>query len=118
MRSRGGAGAPIREENDMVKGYWLAQIQVKDEAAYNEYRKRNATAFANFGARFVVRGGPFHCVTGEVRQHNVVIEFPSHDAALACYHSPEYQDALPYLKAGCESDFIIIAGYDGPQPGS
>jgi uncharacterized protein (DUF1330 family) len=102
----------------MARGYWIAQLQVKNEAAYNEYRKRNTTAFVKFGAKFIVRGGPFHRVAGEVRQHNVVIEFPSHDAAVACYHSPEYQDTLPFLSEGCEADFIIIAGYDGPQPGS
>jgi uncharacterized protein (DUF1330 family) len=47
----------------------------------------------------------------------VVIEFPSHDAAIACYRSPEYQDAMQYLKAGCDVDLVIIGGYDGPQPG-
>ena len=30
----------------------------------------------------------------------------------------EYQDAIQYLKAGCEVDLVIIGGYDGPQPGS
>jgi uncharacterized protein (DUF1330 family) len=100
----------------MTKGYWIARLQVKDEAAYDEYRKRNLPAFSKYGAKFAVRGGPFERVMGEVRQHNVVIEFPSHEAALACYHSPEYQYALPCLKMGCEGDFIIIAGYEGPQP--
>ena len=72
--------------------------------------------FARFGGKFLVRGGPFHAVVGEGRQHNVVIEFPSHDAAIACYRSPEYQDAIQYLKTGCEVDLVIIGGYDGPQP--
>ncbi|MGY4253862.1 uncharacterized protein (DUF1330 family) [Bradyrhizobium sp. USDA 4516] len=101
----------------MPKGYWIAQLQVKDETAYDEYRRRNLVAFAKFGAKFVVRGGSFERVMGVGRQHNVVIEFPSHEAALACYLSPEYQDALPYLKNGCDADFLIIAGYEGAQPG-
>jgi uncharacterized protein (DUF1330 family) len=101
----------------MVKGYWIARLNVHDQIAYEEYRKRNAIAFGLFGGKFLVRGGPFHCVVGEARQHNVVIEFPSHDAAIACYRSPEYQDAMQYLKAGCEVDLVIIGAYDGPQPG-
>ena len=101
----------------MVKGYWIARLNIHDQIAYEEYRKRNAIAFARFGGKFLIRGGPFHAVVGESRQHNVVIEFPSHDAAIACYRSPEYQDAIQYLKAGCEVDLVIIGGYDGPQPG-
>ena len=50
------------------------------------------------------------------RKHQVVIEFPTHEAALACYRSPEYQDASKYLKRGCDVDLVIIAGYDGEQP--
>ena len=66
--------------------------------------------------KFLVRGGPHHTVAGTPREHNVVIEFPSHDAAIACYRSPEYQDALQYLKQAGEVDLVIIGGYDGPQP--
>ena len=101
----------------MVKGYWIARLDINDQVAYDEYRKRNAIAFAKFGGKFLVRGGSFHQVVGDGRQHNVVIEFPSHDAAIACYRSPEYQDAVQYLKAGCDVDLVIIGGYDGPQPG-
>ena len=84
----------------MVKGYWVARLNIHDQTAYEEYRKRNAVALGLFGGKFLVRGGPFH------------------DAAIACYRSPEYQDAIQYLKAGCEVDLVIIGGYDGPQPGS
>jgi uncharacterized protein (DUF1330 family) len=99
-----------------IKGYWIARLDITDEKAYAEYRKRNAVAFAAFGGRFLVRGGPHHTVSGIERQHNVVIEFPSHDAAIACYRSPEYQDALHYLKQCGEADLVIIGGYGGPQP--
>ena len=100
----------------MAKGYWIAQLDIKDEAAYDEYRKRNAIAFAKFGGKFLVRGGPFDRILGNTRQHNVVLEFPTHAAATACYRSLEYQDAVQYLKAGCEVDLVIISGYEGPQP--
>jgi uncharacterized protein (DUF1330 family) len=100
----------------MAKGYWIANVKVNDQAAYDEYRKRNAIAFAKFGGKFIVRGGAFECVFGTTRPHNVVLEFPSYDAALACYKSPEYQDASQFLKKGCEVDLVIADGYDGAQP--
>jgi uncharacterized protein (DUF1330 family) len=99
------------------KGYWIAGVTVKDQGAYDEYRKRNAIAFAKYGGKFLVRGGPSETIFGVSHPHSVVIEFPSYDAALACYRSAEYQDALQYLKRGCDVDLVISAGYDGPQPG-
>ena len=63
-----------------------------------------------------MRGGPVEYAIGSGRPNNVVIEFPSHEAALACYRSPEYQDASQYLKKGCEVDLVIVAGYEGEQP--
>ncbi len=101
----------------MPKGYWIARLDVLDQAAYGEYRKLNAIAFAKFGGRFIVRGGPYTLAKGAGRQHNVVIEFPTGDMARACYESAEYKAALEHLKDVGQTDLIIIDGYDGPQPG-
>jgi len=98
------------------KGYWIAHVSVDDAAAYEEYRKRNGAAFAKFGGRFLVRGGTHEVAEGALRPRHVVIEFPSYEAALACYRSPEYQDASRYRAPVSSGDLVIIDGYDGPQP--
>jgi uncharacterized protein (DUF1330 family) len=98
------------------KGYWIARLDVSDSEAYARYRSLNAVAFARFGGRFLVRGGPYQLAKGEGRQHNVVLEFPSLAAAQACFDSPEYQAALPHLAAVGAVDLVIIEGYEGPQP--
>ena len=100
------------------KGYWVARIDVQDEAAYGAYIAANGVAFAKFGARFIVRGGPFEHAEGSARARNVVIEFPSYQAALDCYASPEYAAAKALRISGSEGDLIIIGGDDGPQPGA
>jgi uncharacterized protein (DUF1330 family) len=91
---------------------------VSDPEAYKAYVAANAAAFARYGARFLVRGGRFEAKEGASRARNVVIEFPSFDAALACYDSPEYAAALKLRRAASESDLLVIEGYDGPQPGA
>ncbi len=101
----------------MPKGYWIARVDVTDEDRYRGYIAANAAAFAKYGARFIVRAGPFKNVEGTSRARNVVIEFPSHEAAIACYESPEYVAAMALRKAHAVSDLIIIGGYEGPQPG-
>ncbi|MGL4728573.1 MAG: DUF1330 domain-containing protein [Bosea sp. (in: a-proteobacteria)] len=100
-----------------AKGYWVARVDVDDEAAYAAYRSLNAIAFAKFGGRFIVRGPAIKVAKGNARKHNVVVEFPSLEVAQACYASPEYQAALKHLNQVGPVDLVIIGGYAGPQPG-
>ena len=101
----------------MPKGYWIARVDVTDAEAYKLYVAANAVAFAKFGARFIARGGDAECMEGTARARNVVIEFPSLEAARACYASPEYAKALALRQNASIADVIIMGGYDGPQPG-
>ncbi len=101
----------------MPKGYWIARVDVRDDEAYKKYVAANAEAFSKFGARFIVRGGSHEAVEGTARARNVVIEFPSYEAALGCYRSPEYAKAMAHRRGASDADIIVIEGYDGPQPG-
>jgi uncharacterized protein (DUF1330 family) len=100
----------------MPKGYWIARIDVNDAEAYKGYVAANAVAFAKFGARFIVRGSGAESMEGTARARNVVLEFPSLEAARACYASPEYAAALALRKNASTGELIIMEGYDGPQP--
>ncbi|HEY1153503.1 MAG TPA: DUF1330 domain-containing protein [Pseudolabrys sp.] len=95
------------------KGYWIARLSIHDQAAYDAYRDRNGAVFAAHGGRFLVRGGPFETAFGDARKHNVVLEFPSYEAAKTCFQSEAYQTISKDLKRGAEVDLIIIEGYDG-----
>ncbi len=101
----------------MAKGYWVASVDVHDPAAYKAYIAANAVPFAKYGARFLVRGGAHEAVEGKFRARVVVIEFPDYAAALACYRSPEYRDAMALRASASTADVLIIEGYDGQQPG-
>ena len=100
----------------MVRGYWIVRVDVRDAEAYRAYAAANGAAFAQFGGRFLVRGGQFEAVSGGARARNVVIEFPSYADALACWHSYAYQAARALQRDGTETDLIVIEGYDGEQP--
>jgi uncharacterized protein (DUF1330 family) len=91
----------------MSKGYWIAQVDVADTEEYKAYIQANAMPLKKFGAKFLVRAGRFEIPEGTGLSRNVVIEFPTYQAALDCWKSPEYQEALK---------LVIIEGYDGPQP--
>ena len=101
----------------MAKGYWIASVDVNDPEGYKAYVAANAVAFAKYGARFLVRAGRFENPEGESRSRNVVVEFPSYQAAVDCWHSPEYQAAIALRKDVSVIDLILIEGYEGAQPG-
>ena len=100
----------------MAKGYWIARIDVSDPERYKAYVAANAEPLKKYGARFVVRAGRFENPEGASRSRNVVIEFPSYQAALDCWLSPEYQRAIVLRQPVSSADLVIIEGYDGPQP--
>ncbi len=100
----------------MAKGYWIGRVDVNNDEAYKPYAAANPAIFKKFGGRFVVRGGKFEAPEGSARKRNVVIEFPSYQAALDCYNSPEYQANIKVRQPHSTIDIIVIEGYDGPQP--
>lgn len=101
----------------MPKGYWIARIDIDDMDQYKRYVLGNGPVFAQYGARFLVRAGSFENPEGTSRSRNVVIEFPSYQAALDCYHSPAYQELIKLRAPVSSGDLVIVEGYDGPQPG-
>jgi len=100
----------------MAKGYWVARVDVADPEGYKAYIAANAEPFRKCGARFLVRAGRFENPEGSSRTRNIVIEFPSYEAALGCWKSREYQDAIKLRLPVATIDLVIIEGYDGPQP--
>jgi uncharacterized protein (DUF1330 family) len=102
-------GTPPQVAN--LKGYWIAHIDVSDPDGYKAYQAAVVEPFGKFGGRYLVRGG--HCVVteGKQRSRTVVMEFPSYDAALACYRSPEYQSAKALRKGKAEADIVAIEGF-------
>ena len=100
----------------MPKGYWIVRVDIADQEKYKAYIAANAGPLKKHGARFLVRAGRFESPEGTSRARNAVIEFPSYEAAVACWHSPEYQQALKLRQPVSTADLVIIEGYEGPQP--
>ena len=94
----------------MSKGYWIAHNDVQDMEVYKTYLAGAAEPFARFGATFLARGGAYTAPEGVVPSRNIVIEFPSYQAALDCYNCPEYQAASVFRKQSSTGQIIIMDG--------
>jgi len=97
----------------MAKGYWIARMSVNDPAEYPKYIAAAAESLKRHGAKFIVRGGRSEAVEGPGRSRNVVIEFASFEDAVACYRSPDYQDAVKIRQAYADGELVIVEGHDG-----
>jgi uncharacterized protein (DUF1330 family) len=93
-----------------MPAYWIAHVKVTDEARYAEYARRAPVAIAAHGGRFLARGGKHVQFEGNDRARNVVVEFPSVEAAEACYNSPAYQEALTFARGAAERDVMVVEG--------
>jgi uncharacterized protein (DUF1330 family) len=88
-------------------------VDVTDPEGYKAYVAANAVAFSKYGAKFIVRGGPFEAPEGTPRARNIVLEFADYATALACYNSPEYAAAKALRDGRAVADLVVIEGYDG-----
>lgn len=100
----------------MAKGYWIVRVDVSDPQQFGRYVRDNAEALRSHGAKFLARAGQYSVPEGSTRARNTIVEFPSYQAALDCWHSTGYQAARQHRLAAAQMDLVIVEGYDGPQP--
>lgn len=100
--------------NRAVKpGFVIVDVDIKDTAAYQEYRQRAPATVARHGGRYIVRGGTVtHVEPGWDIDRFVVLQFPSLAAAQAWYASPEYQAILPIRQGATRSRMAFVEGLD------
>ena len=96
-----------------MKGYWIGHLTVTDpEKHLASYVPASTAAIAKFGGRFLVRGGTSMQTEGHARPRHIVIEFPSYEAAVACYDSPDYRAAHARRADTAEADISIAQGIE------
>lgn len=93
-----------------MPAYWIGRVTVSDPERYAAYAKLAGPAIEKHGGRFLARGGRHQTLEGRDHVRNVVVEFPSFEAALHCYNSPEYREALAYAKGSADRDLAIVEG--------
>ena len=87
---------------------WIAHVTVTDAEAYGKYAELAGPAIAKHGGTFIARGTRYVQLEGRDRPRNVVARFPSIEAAVECYNSPEYQAALDHARGASERDLVVV----------
>jgi uncharacterized protein (DUF1330 family) len=94
-----------------VAAYLIVQVEVHDPVRYEDYKKMVPPSLAQYGGRFLVRGGRTHTLEGAwAPTRFVMVEFPSVEQAKAWWASPEYAAAKALRQATAVSDMIVAEG--------
>ncbi|WP_439111212.1 DUF1330 domain-containing protein [Lentibacter sp.] len=87
---------------------WIAHVTVTDPEPYAKYAELAGPAIAAHGGEFIARGARFVQLEGKERPRNVVAKFPTLEAAVDCYNSAAYQEALSFAKGASERELMVV----------
>jgi len=95
----------------MPAAYVIAEIEITNPEGYKEYTAMVPATIAQYGGRFLVRGGKTQVLEGDWQdRRRVIIEFPSMDAARKWWDSPEYTKPKALRKANSNGRLILLEG--------
>lgn len=96
----------------MAKAYLIGQYSITNLESFKIYRDQVAKIIKSYGGKFLVRGAQATVIEGHVPgEINVVVEFPSQEAAWECYNSPEYQSIIHHRKDSTEGYMLLAEEY-------
>jgi len=94
-----------------MAAYVIGEIEVTDQASYEDYRKQVLATVEKHGGRFIVRGGKVEALEGGWSPKRlVVLEFPSMQKLLTWYRSPEYKPLITLRRKASRGRLIAVEG--------
>ncbi len=89
--------------------YLMADVEVTNPAAYQEYRDRFDAILEAHEGRLLVGGGPCEALEGAwLPKRLIVLEFPSPEHAKRWYTSPEYQQITPIRAQHAVTHYVTL----------
>ena len=96
----------------LMKGYWIALYEkIENYDNLKKYGDMVTPIIKSFGGKPLVRGKRFKTLEGETYPRTVIWEFASHEQAMKCHDSKEYQDGWNIAKDTTERNLQIIEGF-------
>jgi uncharacterized protein (DUF1330 family) len=94
-----------------MAAYLIADIEVLDAAGFAEYRQKVPATIAQYGGRYLVRGGAAETLEGAWSPERcVVLEFPNMAQLKTWYTSPEYQPLIAIRERTTRSKLVATEG--------
>jgi len=97
-----------------MPAYWVARARIIDPATYKKYTDRVPDILARYGGKILARGGRYQIMEGPETFHRfIVIEFPTLEQGVACFNSPDDQEAAAFRRGGAGVvENVIVEGIE------
>jgi uncharacterized protein (DUF1330 family) len=94
-----------------MSAYLIVNIEVNDPDRYAEYIKVAPASVAQYGGRYVVRGGKTEKLEGDYEPKRVVVlAFDSFEQGRAWWDSDEYAGPKALRQSASITDMILVEG--------
>jgi uncharacterized protein (DUF1330 family) len=94
-----------------MAAYVIADLTITDPQGFEEYRQMVPATIAQYGGKYVVRGGQVQTLEGNWDPKRlVVIEFESAERAKQWWACEEYREAKALRQRTAQTNLIIIEG--------
>lgn len=94
-----------------MSAYVIAQLNITDPEGFEEYRKLVPGTIAQYGGKYIVRGGKMEVLEGQANPERiVVIEFENLERAKQWWSCAEYRDAKALRQRTAQTELIIVEG--------
>ncbi len=94
-----------------MPAYLVSMINITNPEKYKDYTRVSGAIVAQYGGKFLARGGERAVMEGGLDYARVVIvEFPSMQAAKTFYNSPEYSGARAKRAGAADFNVVITEG--------
>jgi uncharacterized protein (DUF1330 family) len=91
--------------------FMIADIEVLDRPAFEEYRQLVPATIASYGGRYLGRGGATEVLEGSWSpQRCVILEFPDMERFQTWWDSPEYAPLKALRQRATTSNLIVTQG--------
>ena len=94
-----------------MAAYVIAEVTVTDPQGFEDYRQMVPATVAQYGGKFVVRGGAIEKLEGNWEPKRlVIIEFESAERAKQWWASEEYREAKALRQRTAQTNLLVIQG--------
>ena len=94
-----------------MPAYIIVEIEINDPVGYEEYKKRAGATVAQYGGKYIVRGGACETLEGDWKPKRIVVlQFDNMERAKAWLNSPEYFEPRKQRQRSAKTRMILVDG--------
>ena len=94
-----------------MPAYVVVNVDVRDPVRYEEYKTLAPASIAQYGGRYIARGGAVEVLEGDwAPKRLVIVEISTMERARAWWNCAEYAGAKALRNATSDSQLVITEG--------